>query len=214
MLKHLRSVVGRVLRPIARALLRIGLTPDVVTVIGTLGAMTGSLWLIAGGRLFAGTMVIVFFVLFDVLDGTMARESGRSGPWGSFLDSVLDRFADGALFVALTIYLADQGERLGAIFALGCLVLGSIVPYARAKAESIGFTATVGIAERGDRLLLTLLATGLVGLGLPQVVLVVVLGVLAVLSLFTAIHRMVHVRGQAVAAAAAITGAGAPGGDG
>lgn len=201
MLKHLRTAVGAILRPIARALLRLGLSPDAVTIIGTLGAMVGSLWLIATGHLFAGTMVITFFVLFDVLDGTMARESGRTGPWGAFLDSVLDRFADGALFMALTIYLERQGQHLGAIFALSCLVLGSIVPYARAKAESIGFTATVGVAERGDRLLLTLVATGLVGLGLPMVILVVVLGVLAALSLFTALHRMIHVHRQAVAAA-------------
>lgn len=199
MLKHLRTAVGRVLRPVARALLRLGLTPDVVTIIGTLGAIGGSLGLIAFGHLFAGTMVITFFVLFDVLDGTMARESGTSGPWGSFLDSVLDRFADGALFSALAVYLAGQGERLGAAAALACLVLGSIVPYARAKAESIGLTATVGIAERGDRLLITLVATGIVGLGVPQVVLVVVLLVLAVLSLITAVHRMVHVRRQALA---------------
>ncbi|HCX85836.1 MAG TPA: CDP-alcohol phosphatidyltransferase [Micrococcales bacterium] len=200
MLKHLRAVVGRILGPIAAFLLRIGLTPDVVTIVGTLGAMAGSLGLIARGELFAGTMVITFFVLFDVLDGTMARQAGTTGPWGAFLDSVLDRFADGALFAALTIYLAGQDENVAAVAALACLVLGSIVPYARAKAESIGFTATVGIAERGDRLLLTLVATGLVGLGLPPVLLTVVLVVLAVLSLVTAVHRMLYVRRQALAA--------------
>lgn len=200
MLKHLRTIVGKILRPVAALLLRLGLTPDVVTVIGTLGAMAGSLGLIARGELFAGTMVITFFVLFDVLDGTMARLAGTSGPWGAFLDSVLDRFADGALFSALAIHLVLTDEPVGAAAALACLVLGSIVPYARAKAESIGHTATVGIAERGDRLLIALVATGLVGLGLPVVVLVVVLVVLALLSLVTAIHRMVHVRRQIVAA--------------
>lgn len=200
MLKHLRAAVGTILRPVAALLLRLGLTPDAVTIIGTLGAMAGSLALIARGELFAGTMVITFFVLFDVLDGTMARLAGTSGPWGAFLDSVLDRFADGALFAALTIYLAGQGETLGAVASLACLVLGSIVPYTRAKAESIGFSATVGIAERGDRLLITLVATGIVGLGVPQVVLVVVLVVLAVLSLVTAVHRMLHVRRQILAA--------------
>ena len=200
MLKHLRTIVGSVLRPIAAFLLRLGLTPDVVTVIGTLGAMAGSLGLIARGELFAGTMVITFFVLFDVLDGTMARLAGTSGPWGACLDSVLDRFADGALFAALAIYLVGAGEQVGAVAALACLVLGSIVPYARAKAESIGYSATVGIAERGDRLLITLVATGIVGLGVNQIVLVVVLVVLAVLSLVTAVHRMVHVHRQIRAA--------------
>lgn len=200
MLKHLRNASAVVLRPIARFLLRIGLSPDIVTIIGTLGAMFGSLGLIAQGHLFAGTMVITGFVLFDVLDGTMAREAGTSGPWGAFLDSVLDRFADGALFAALTIYLIGQDDTVGFVAALSCLVLGSIVPYARAKAESIGFTATVGIAERGDRLLLTLVATGLVGLGLSPVILDVVLVVLAALSLITVIHRMLFVRRQALAA--------------
>ncbi|GMA31388.1 phosphatidylinositol phosphate synthase [Litorihabitans aurantiacus] len=199
MLKHLRAVVGRILRAPAALLLRLGVTPDVVTIVGTLGAMAGSLGLIARGQLFAGTMVITFFVLFDVLDGTMARLAGTTGPWGAFLDSVLDRFADGALFAALTIHLAATGERVGAAAALACLVLGSIVPYARAKAESLGRTATVGIAERGDRLLIALVATGLVGLGLPVAVLVVVLVVLAVLSLTTSIHRMLHVRRQILA---------------
>lgn len=203
MLKHLRNAVGVVLRPIARFLLRLGLTPDVVTIIGTLGAMTGSLAFISRGYLFGGTMMITAFVLFDVLDGTMAREAGTSGPWGAFLDSVLDRFADGALFAALTIYLASQDDELGAIAALACLVLGSIVPYARAKAESIGFTATVGIAERGDRLLITLVATGIVGLGVDPIVLDVVLVILAALSLITVVHRMLYVRRQAIAAQAA-----------
>ena len=202
MLKHLRTIMAGVLKPIAAFMLRLGLSPDVVTIIGTLGAMAGSLGLIARGELFAGTMVITFFVLFDVLDGTMARLAGTSGPWGAFLDSVLDRFADGALFAALAIYFVAQQEQVGAVAALACLVLGSIVPYTRAKAESIGFSATVGIAERGDRLLITLVATGIVGLGVNQIVLVVVLAVLALLSLITAVHRMVHVYRQIHAAGA------------
>lgn len=196
MLKHLRTIVGKILRPIAALFLKVGLTPDVVTIIGTLGAMIGSLVFISRGHLFAGTMVITFFVLFDVLDGTMARLAGTSGPWGAFLDSVLDRFADGALFAAIAIYLVSIDENWGALGALACLVLGSIVPYTRAKAESLGATATVGIAERGDRLLITLLATGFVGIGVSVVLLNVVLGVLAVLSLITVIHRMIHVAKQ------------------
>ena len=138
MLKHLRTIVGKILRPIAAFFLKLGLTPDVVTIIGTLGAMVGSLVFISRGHLFVGTMVITFFVLFDVLDGTMARLAGTSGPWGAFLDSVLDRFADGALFAAIAIYLVSIDEHWGALGALACLVLGSIVPYARAKAESLG----------------------------------------------------------------------------
>ncbi len=209
MLKHLRTIVGKILRPIAAFFLKLGLTPDVVTIIGTLGAMVGSLVFISRGHLFVGTMVITFFVLFDVLDGTMARLAGTSGPWGAFLDSVLDRFADGALFAAIAIYLVSIDENWGALGALACLVLGSIVPYARAKAESLGASATVGIAERGDRLLITLLATGFVGIGVSVMLLNVVLAVLALLSLITVIHRMIHVAKQVRSSG----GVAAPGAD-
>jgi CDP-diacylglycerol--glycerol-3-phosphate 3-phosphatidyltransferase len=90
---------------------------------------------------------------------------------------------------------------------LACLVLGSVVPYARARAEGLGMTAAVGIAERADRLVVTLVAAGLVGLGLPVTVLVVVLAVLAAASAVTVVQRMATVRRQAVAAGASEGGA-------
>ena len=108
------------------------------------------------------------FVLTDSLDGVMARQAGRSGPWGAFLDSTLDRFGDGAIFAGLVLWFtADGDDQLTAVLALACLVLGSIVPYARARAEGLGMTASGGIAERADRLVLVLVATGLVGFGVP-----------------------------------------------
>ncbi|ACQ80236.1 CDP-alcohol phosphatidyltransferase [Beutenbergia cavernae DSM 12333] len=198
MLKSLRAAVTRIVTPLARALVRAGVSPDVVTVVGTLGAMAGALVLFPLGQLFAGVMVITFFVLFDVLDGTMARLAGRSGPWGAFLDSTLDRFADGAVFVGLAVYLVGRGDDpVGAAGALACLALGAIVPYARARAEGLGMHATVGIAERGDRLLIALVAAGIVGLGVPPIVLTVVLWALAAASLVTVVQRMVVVYRQA-----------------
>lgn len=197
MLSRLRGAAGRVLGPLADALLRMGVSADAVTVVGTLGVVVAALWLFPLGHLFAGTMVIAFFALSDVLDGTMARRAGRSGPWGAFLDSTLDRFADAAIFSGLVVWLAGRGEDpLGAGFGLACLVLGSIVPYARARAEGLGMTASVGIAERGERLLLALTAAGLVGIGVPQVVLTVALGLLAVASAVTIVQRMAAVRSQ------------------
>lgn len=197
MLSRLRGAAGRVLGPLAGALLRMGVSADAVTVVGTLGVVVAALWLFPLGHLFAGTMVIAFFALSDVLDGTMARRAGRSGPWGAFLDSTLDRFADAAIFSGLVVWLAGRGEDpLGAGFGLACLVLGSIVPYARARAEGLGMTASVGIAERGERLLLALTAAGLVGIGVPQVVLTVALGLLAVASAVTIVQRMAAVRSQ------------------
>lgn len=202
MLKRLRAVVARVVDPVADALLRAGVSPDAVTVLGTLGVVVAALWLFPLGHLLAGTLVITFFVVSDLLDGTMARRSGRAGPWGAFLDSSLDRFGDAAVFVGLVLYLAGRGEEpVGAVLALACLVLGSIIPYVRARAEGLGLRGDVGLVERADRLVVTLVTTGLVGLGLPVRVLTVVLALLAVASLVTVVQRMAHVRRQIVTGA-------------
>lgn len=200
MLSRLRSGATRVFTPPAALLLRLGVSPDAVTITGTLGVVVAALWLFPLGHLFAGTMVITVFAFSDLLDGVMARRSGRAGAWGAFLDSTLDRLGDAAIFSGLLLYLAGRGEdRLGAVLALACLVLGSVVPYARARAEGLGMTANVGIAERGDRLLAVLVAAGLVGLGVPAVVLTVVLGLLAVASAITVVQRMATVRRQVAA---------------
>src|SRR5690606_36809207 len=134
----------------------------------------------------AGTLVIALFVLTDSLDGTMARLSGRSGPWGAFLDSTLDRFADAAIFAGLVVWFTGAGDhRPTALLALSSLVLGSIVLYSRAAAEGLGLTASVGIAERADRLAVVLVATASVGIAAPVVVLTVALGLLSFASLVT-----------------------------
>ena len=201
MLRRLRAGMARVMTPPADALLRLGVSPDAVTVVGTLVVVVTALWAFPTGHLFAGALVIGLFALTDALDGTMARRSGRSGPWGAFLDSTLDRFADGAIFAGLVLWYTGGGDdRLTAVLALACLVLGSIVPYARARAEGLGMTASVGIAERADRLVVALVTTGFVGLGLPVVVLTVVLGLLALASLVTVGQRIAAVRGQVEAA--------------
>jgi len=190
----------RVLTPLATALLRAGVSPDAVTITGTLAVVVTALWAFPTGHLFAGALVIGLFALTDSLDGVMARQSGRSGPWGAFLDSTLDRFGDGAIFAGLVVWFVGGGDdHLTAVLALACLVLGSIVPYARARAEGLGMTASGGIAERADRLLVALLAAGAVGLGAPTVVLTVVLGLLALASAVTVVQRMAKVHRQAVA---------------
>jgi CDP-diacylglycerol--glycerol-3-phosphate 3-phosphatidyltransferase len=180
----------------AATLLRMGLTPDAVTVIGTLGVCVGALVFFPMGELAWGVLFITLFVFSDNLDGAMARLSGRTGPWGSFLDSTLDRVGDGAIFagLALAFVRTDEPEMVGA--ALACLVLGGVVSYARAKAESLGFRANVGVAERADRLVSALVAAFLAGLGVPYV-LEVVLWALAALSLLTVGQRMVLVHRQA-----------------
>jgi CDP-diacylglycerol---glycerol-3-phosphate 3-phosphatidyltransferase len=192
----------RIFTPVADALLRAGVSPDAVTVTGTLVVMVTALWAFPTGNLLLGSVIIALFALTDSLDGVMARRSGRSGPWGAFLDSTLDRFADAAIFAGLVLWYFGEGDsQPAAILALACLILGSIVPYARARAEGLGMTASGGIAERADRLFAVLIATALVGVGLSDVVLVVVLALLALASAVTVVQRMAMVHRQAVGAA-------------
>ncbi|MFT4262522.1 MAG: CDP-alcohol phosphatidyltransferase family protein [Nocardioides sp.] len=156
---------GVVLAPIINLLIALKVSPDAVTLVGTLGVAGGALGFYPRGELFWGTMVITAFVFSDLIDGAMARKLGRSSLFGSFWDSTLDRIGDGAIFGALVLYFAgpgDSGLYLG--LSLWCVVMGSVTSYARAKAESLGLDAHVGIAERADRLVAILVMTGFTGL--------------------------------------------------
>ncbi|GAB3149015.1 CDP-alcohol phosphatidyltransferase family protein [Microbispora hainanensis] len=195
----LRPAVTRVMTPLGRALARWGISPDVITTIGTLGVVASALAFYPLGHLFAGTLVITFFVLADLLDGVLARMTGKGSTWGAFLDSTLDRLGDASIFSGLILYfvLKDEREIVLAIVALFCLVAGALVSYAKARAEGLGMTANVGIAERGERLVVVLVAAGLSGLGVPYV-LAAGLWLLAAASAVTVVQRMVHVYRQAV----------------
>lgn len=199
---RLRGFATWFFTPVADRLLRWKVSPDAVTITGTVIVVLAAMTLLPTGHLLAASLIITVFVLTDSLDGVMARRAGRSGSWGAFLDSTLDRFADAAIFTGLTLWFVGRDDAVGDWgmgLALACLVLGSIVPYARARAEGLGMTAKVGIAERADRLVAVLVAIFLVGVGLPAIVLVVVLGLLAVASMITVVQRMATVRRQATA---------------
>jgi CDP-diacylglycerol--glycerol-3-phosphate 3-phosphatidyltransferase len=197
--KYARALFTKIFTPVARLFLKLGISPDVVTIVGTLGVCFGALAFYPRHEFFWGTVVITLFVFSDTVDGVMARMSGRSGKWGAYLDSTLDRVGDSAIFGGLVLWYAGRGDDfLMAGLALACLILGSVVSYAKARAEGLGFTANVGIAERADRLVAVLAITGLVGLGLPEVVLTIVLALLAVASLVTVFQRMLLVRRQAL----------------
>jgi CDP-diacylglycerol--glycerol-3-phosphate 3-phosphatidyltransferase len=198
--KHARGFFTALFSPVARWLLRIGVSPDAVTIIGTAGVVVGALVFYPLGQLWWGTLFITAFIFSDVLDGIMARMQAVGGRWGNFLDSTLDRIADGALFAGLAVWFFTGGANVPvAMAATVCLVLGMVVSYARAKAESLGFTANVGIAERAERLVSVLVVTGFTGLGLPEVVLLVTLSLLALASFVTVVQRVVSVRRQALA---------------
>jgi CDP-diacylglycerol--glycerol-3-phosphate 3-phosphatidyltransferase len=186
--------MGAIWKAPARGLLALGVHPNVMTLVGTAGVVFGALFFFpryADGEmaLFWGVMVITFFVLTDMLDGTMARLGNKSSRLGAFLDSTMDRVADAAIFGAL-VWTFMETDRLTATAALVCLVVGALVPYTRARAESVGVEAKGGIAERSDRLVIGLTATGLVGLGLPLAVLTWTLWVLALLGTITVVQRI------------------------
>jgi len=202
MLNKLRPALSRVLTPAGLALARTPLTPNAITVIGTIGVAAGALALFPTGHLFVGTVVCTIFVLFDMLDGALARVKGTSGKFGAFLDSTLDRVADAAIFGGLTFFYVLQGhgtnDRVMAGVSLFCLVAGALVSYAKARAQGLGLRCDVGIMERPERMLTVLVASGLSGLGVPYI-LPIGLWALAAASAFTFGQRVLAVYREASA---------------
>lgn len=192
---------GVMLAPFVNLFLRLGISPDVVTLVGTVGVSAGALIFFPQGMLLAGVLFITAFVFSDLIDGQMARSLGRSSKFGAFWDSTLDRIADGAIFAGLALYFAGPGDSyLYLCLSLYCLVMGSVTSYARARAESLGMDAKGGLAERADRLVLILVATGLGQIfGLPWFT-SVALWILVFANTSTVIFRVRKVYRQAVAA--------------
>ena len=203
MLNELRPFFTRVMTPVGQALARTPITPNAVTVTGTIGVAASTLALYPTGHLFLGTIVATVFVLLDMLDGVLARLKGTTGKWGAFLDSTMDRVADAATFSGLAAWFVLGGHsRLMAAVAIFCLVSGALVSYVKARAEGLGVRADVGIVERPERMLITYFVTGLWGLGVPYI-LPAGLWVVAAGSVITFGQRMLAVRRGMMAAAGA-----------
>lgn len=209
MLDRFRAFWTAVFSPVVRLLLKLGVSPDAVTLVGTLGVCVGAVVFFPQGWLLGGVLFITAFVFSDLIDGAMARQSGRVSPFGAFLDSTLDRIGDGAVFGGLAMYYVGPGDNeLLAGLAIYCLLMGSVTSYARARAESLGMTAKVGIAERSDRLVSILVMTGLADIfrmvfdnDAFLILIPITLGLLAIASTITVIQRILTVRDQANAAA-------------
>jgi len=191
----LKPAVTRAINPIARGALRLGLTPNAVTAIGAIGLVISALFFYPRQEFFWGTIAISIFALSDLFDGAMARISQKGAShWGGFLDSTIDRITDSAIMVGLIIALIGIDDPLAPI-AFAALVAGGLVSYVRAKAESLNIECSGGIAERTERLILTLTAIGLDGLGVPYALAIGIWGLL-ILATVTAVQRILIVKAE------------------
>jgi CDP-diacylglycerol--glycerol-3-phosphate 3-phosphatidyltransferase len=189
----LKPAVTRLINPLARAALRVGLTPNSVTILGALGLIISASYFYSNEQYFVGTLVVTFFVLSDLFDGAMARISDKGATsWGGFLDSTIDRVTDSAIVISLALPLI-RNEDVLAYPAIVALVTGVLIPYIRAKAESFNIACSVGITERTERLIIILVAAGFHGLGVPYI-LAIGIWSLAILGLVTVFQRLQVVR--------------------
>ncbi|GGN69627.1 phosphatidylinositol phosphate synthase [Nocardia rhizosphaerihabitans] len=196
-----RQTFAKATAPLGKALVGTGLTPDAMTLIGTTATIAAAVTLFPSGHLFWGTMVIWLFVMFDMLDGAMARARGGGTKYGAVLDATCDRVADGAIFGGLA-WWAVYHEHSKQLFAatLVVLVTSQVISYAKARAEASGLSADGGLIERPDRLVIVLVGAGLTGIGghwdiewLTWAV-YVAMWALAVLSIITVFQRVLAVR--------------------
>jgi len=192
-----RAAYSKLSVPIARGALKMGLTPDSVTIIGTAGSVLAALTLYPAGHLFIGWLVIWFFVLGDMLDGAMARERGGGTRFGGVLDATCDRISDGAVFCGLLWWAVFGLHSTSlAVAILICLVTSQVISYIKARAEASGLNASGGLIERPERLVIALGGAGVSDFpGFPMpTVLPVALWLLAAASLVTVGQRMHSVR--------------------
>jgi CDP-diacylglycerol--glycerol-3-phosphate 3-phosphatidyltransferase len=189
---HVKPQITRLINPVVTAAVRLGITANAVTIAGGLGTVASALYFYPRGDLFLGTMFISFFALSDLFDGAIARRTGGEGTsWGGFLDSTIDRVTDSAILIGALLYFLDEDETV-ALFVLISLVVSGLIPYIRAKAESMKVECSGGIAERTERLIIALTAIGLYGLGVDLAAIIGFI-LLASLGVVTVIQRIVIV---------------------
>ena len=187
--RFLRAPVTKLITPLCRGLLKIGVSANGMTIFGSLGVIASSLYFFSNEKFFVGTFFVTFFVLSDLLDGTMARISQTSGTkWGALLDSTLDRLSDAAILIGI-FFGVNETLELESNLILSALLISGLIPYIRARAESLGYECNVGYAERTERLILILTATGLYGLGFDNSFLVAI-PILIILGIHTVYLRM------------------------
>lgn len=192
-----RAAYAKLSRPVAKAALHAGLTPDIVTIVGTAGSVTAALTLFPIGQLWWGAFAVFVFVLADMLDGAMARERGGGTRFGAVLDATCDRIADGAIFAGLLWWAAfGLHDPTLVVGILICLVTSQVISYIKARAEASGLRGDGGIIERPERLVIVLVGAGLSGVPFLHVhwLLQVAIWLLALASVVTVAQRIHAVR--------------------
>lgn len=207
MLERFRDFWNGLLSPFVSLLIKLGITPNQVTVASTIGVVTCALVFFPSDHLAIATFSIWACAFGDLVDGQLARRTGKTSVFGSFLDSTLDRIADAAIFAGIAYYFMRDDARTTWLdpsiyvgLAIASIALGATVSYARSKAEGLGFTAQVGIAERADRITVVLVGSGLSALFGWAWAFEVALWFVAIGSFITVLMRMTTVYKQATAA--------------
>jgi CDP-diacylglycerol--glycerol-3-phosphate 3-phosphatidyltransferase len=191
----LRAGYLRLIEPVADGLVRRGIAPNTITTVGTLCSMAGGM-LYALGHIRSGGWVLGVTALFDVLDGTVARRTGRSTAFGAFYDSTLDRVADGFVLGGLAVFFASRPEDWALAMVVTCVLglIGTFVTsYTRARAEALGVNANVGVLQRPERVVLLSAPQAFFGFALGGLVLGAILVVLTVTAWLTAAQRIAAV---------------------
>lgn len=186
---YLRLWFKWVLDPLGRLFLRLGLTPNMVTMLGLLGNAVGAYFL-ARGDLLTGGILIAVMTPIDALDGTMARLRGEASDWGAYVDSVSDRYSELIIYAGLLYHFLVEGDVTGGMLTFGAAAGSVLVSYVKARAEGLGYEAKVGLLTRAERyiVLAPSLVFNIVYIGL---------GILAVFANITALQRIWYVRRRA-----------------
>jgi CDP-diacylglycerol--glycerol-3-phosphate 3-phosphatidyltransferase len=190
--RSLRDPVAKIIAPLVKTLIKLGISANVISTIGGLGSVICALYFFPKGEFFVGVIWVVAFVLFDLFDGAVARASNKGvSKWGALLDSTLDRLSDAAIFIGALLYFIDKSDRLvPVIIVVTCASF--MVSYIKARAESLGVECNGGLAERSERLIIALTAYGLHGLDLDYAM-AIGIWILAIISIFTMAQRMMIV---------------------
>ena len=190
--RSLRDPVAKIISPIVRLLVKMGVSANTISTIGGLGSIASALYFFPKGDFFIGVIFVTLFVLSDLFDGAVARASNKGeSKWGALLDSTLDRFSDAAIFIGALLFYIELSDPL-VVVLLVAVSASFMVSYIKARAESLSIACNGGVAERSERLIIVLVAYGFHGLGVDYVM-AIGLWTVALLSLFTVYQRMMIV---------------------